>query len=117
VKINDSRLWPADLGPLRFVAQGASADCDVFVIADDDTKLATLTARADTRSTAVGDADALVVNSGFELVMPARGSTPSARWLLSRPGGVTSGALSDDVIAWVTLTILSQLGGRAPGRG
>jgi hypothetical protein len=63
----------------------------------------------------VPDVDARTTG-GWELVLGS-GTELVGRQALFLPSGANSSGLSNDIIAWATLTILSRIAGRSPRQG
>jgi hypothetical protein len=59
----------------------------------------------------------VAVADGWELVLAGNDIEVLVRQLLVKPAGQESRTLTDDVIAWAALTILSRMAGRVPGQG
>jgi hypothetical protein len=115
VKINDSSLWPDELGDLRFETQEGS-DGDFQVLSSDGAKLALLVHHEEGWLPGYAEYP-LSVGVGWELVLPGRGPEVLDRRLLLGATDRQAPTLNADVIAWATLTILTQMAGRIPGRG
>jgi hypothetical protein len=119
MRINDPSLWPDEIGDLRFVAQDETAEHDVVVVSEHGVTLALLFYRECCPIAAMCDDEdsGLPAADAWELVLAGDEIEVLERRLLVKPAGEESGTLTDDVIAWATLTILSRIAQRVPGRG
>jgi hypothetical protein len=118
MKLNDPTLWPAQLGDLHFRVPADGGDCEMQVVSDGEI-LARLF-RHDACSVGAlvqGDGVDTPVGEAWELVMEGSEDEVLARELLFRPAADEPTVLSDEIVAWATLTVLSRLGDRRPGRG
>ena len=113
MKINDPSLWPDELGDLHFDFPTDDSDGgDVLVLNERGLMLGLLFWRED-----APEGVELPISGGWELVMEGDDDEPLSRQVLVLAANEEIPTLTDDVIAWATLTILCRMAGRCPGQG
>jgi hypothetical protein len=119
MNINDPSLWPDELGDLRFEPLEDGGTDDIMVISENEGTLAMLIRHHEPWLATLGSQGVIEIppGSGWELLLPGRGPDLLERRLLYRPGREATAGLTDDVIAWATLTVLIQRAGHVPRQG
>jgi hypothetical protein len=119
MRFDDPSLWPPQLGDLRFESPSGEGEAEIRIVSDRGDILGLLLRHDGCSVAQLHECAEFHVPAAhaWELVMKASGGEVLGRTMLFGRVAEQPATLTDEIAAWATLTLLSRMAGRCPGRG